>query len=327
MVQIIALDPGYGSTKVAINGKTGVVQTAVSHPKDIGLSGIGMQSAGRYAHDVVYHGTRFSVGTGSWHKGDPLTSMDYTALVSPERMAAFFTALALATREECKEGDGLILDEVMLVIGLPVPLLQDKVQAQIILDALRNIKGEHIFSVDTVPFRVNIERIKYLAQPVGAYINWFLDDELKARPGARKAEVAILDWGMNTLDEYVIQDAQVVEAYVGGAEIGVKRLLETIPSGGHDLVELDAKLRTGQLEIPDAQLDAWVSEFIAHTKRIMPNLKRFDVVIPVGGGTLVAGDRLRDALVGKGANVHWTEDPITENVRGLSKWAYENSDE
>ena len=47
----------------------------------------------------------------------------------------------------------------------------------------------------------------------------------------------------------------------------------------------------------------------------------FDAVLPVGGGALIAGDKLRNALLIKGARVHWSEDPITENARGLFKWA------
>jgi len=38
---IIALDPGFGNTKICIDGKTSVIQSVIVRPKEIGLAGIG----------------------------------------------------------------------------------------------------------------------------------------------------------------------------------------------------------------------------------------------------------------------------------------------
>jgi len=55
-------------------------------------------------------------------------------------------------------------------------------------------------------------------------------------------------------------------------------------------------------------------------ERVWPQLRRFDAVIPTGGGAIVMGDLLSTALIAKGAAVYWPDDPIAANVRGLWKW-------
>ena len=83
--------------------------------------------------------------------------------------------------------------------------------------------------------------MKVLAQPVGAYANWLLDEELSLRRSGRKAEVAILDIGFNTLDLYVVQGGQVLPRFVGGGKVGVRRLLNLLNEDDRELEELDSR--------------------------------------------------------------------------------------
>jgi hypothetical protein len=212
-----------------------------------------------------------------------------------------------------------------MVIGLPVPLLKDETQSQAVLGGLKAYKGSHHFQMEKGSYTINIPRLKVLAQPVGAYADWLLDDQLFIRKGGRRSEVATLDLGMNTLDLYVIQDGKVEPRFFGGDKVGVRRLLELLTSNGHDPEELDAELRAGKLRPSKDQLESWLSEVLATIERTWPSLRRFDAVIPTGGGALVLGDLLNLALIAKGAAVSWPEDPITANVKGLWKWgAYGN---
>ena len=48
---------------------------------------------------------------------------------------------------------------------------------------------------------LHISRLKVLAQPVGAYADWLFNPELQMRKKGRKSEIAVLDIGMNTLDQ------------------------------------------------------------------------------------------------------------------------------
>lgn len=289
------------------------MQTAVSIPRSVGLAAIGMRSAGRRVQVVAFGGHTFAVGAGAWAKGEPRTSMDYSAIAGPERRALFYVALAPAL-------DGNELRDAMLVIGLPVPLLQDQEQARIVLDSLRGLKGEHTFALGDANHAFSIAKIKVVAQPVGAYVDWMYDAEMKARSGVNRAEVCVVDIGMNTLDLYVVRGGEVVESFIGGAEVGVRRLLEILNGDGRDITELDADLRAGILKPSDNQMDSWLGEVLAAIKRTLPALKRFTAVIPTDGGAVVLGQKLRLALVAKGAAVHFPDEPVTVNVRGF--WKY-----
>ncbi len=299
-ITAIGLDPGFGNTSVCLAGRVGTIQSAVSVPRQTGLAALGMKSAGRRAKIVTMsNGAQYAVGEGAAAKGTLKTSMDYSAL------------------------DGAVLSdsaEVLLAIGLPVPLLQDEQQAQVVLDGLKQLKGSHEFSIGDRVHRLTVAKIKGLAQPAGTYINYAYDDALNPVPGVNKSEVLVLDIGMNTLDIYVLQNGQVLDSFVGGDEVGVKRLLELLATNGRDIMELDALLRHGTLKLEAAQLDGYLGEVLAAIKQTAPNLRRFDVVIPCGGGAQVLGDRLKFALLSKGAKVEWPALPIETNVRGF--WKY-----
>jgi hypothetical protein len=317
MKNVIALDPGYGNTKICVDCRTASIQSAIARPQSTGMATIGMKTASDVL-SIELDGHSFAVGPGAWHWGNMLTSRDYSALASPERRGLAFATLA----QILEPGD---YDFELMVIGLPVPLLRDETQTQAVLGGLKAYKGKHSFQTDKGSYSIAISRLKVLAQPVGAYADWLLNDELHVRKGGRQSEIATLDLGMNTLDLYVIQDGKVAPRYIGGDKVGVRRLLELLNANGHDAEELDAQLRSGKLRLSRDQFESWLSEVLATIERTWPSLRRFDAVIPTGEGALVLGDLLNIALIAKGAVVSCPADPITANVKGLWKWgAYGN---
>ena len=311
-MNILALDPGYGNTKVCMNGQVAYTQSAISRPQSIGLAGIGMKTAIQ-VRTIEFDGHEFAVGPGAWHWGSMRSSRDYSAIASPERRG-----LAFGTLADILTPGQYSID--LMVIGLPVPLLQDQTQAEAVLSGLTAYKGQHNFLVDKAKYQLTIKKIQVLAQPVGAYANWLLDGELRERKGGRQSEVGVLDLGMNTLDLYAIRDGKMEPRFVGGDKVGVRRLLELITTNGHDPEELDADLRNRRLKPNPGQMESWMGEVLAAVERVWPNLRRFSAVIPTGGGALVLGDLLHAALLSKGAIVALPENPITANVQGLWKW-------
>ena len=196
----------------------------------------------------------------------------------------------------------------------------DTSQSESVMNGLKTYKGEHSFETSAGKYKLTFQKLKVLAQPVGSYANWLLDEELRIRKNGRQAEVAVLDIGMNTLDLYVIQDGKVLPRFIGGAKVGVRRLLEILDANGHDVEELDAQLRTGRLKPTKELLESWLSEILAAVERTWPSLRRFNTVIPAGGGSVLLGDTLRMALIAKGTAVTWPENPAVTNVNGLWKW-------
>jgi len=310
--KIFAADPGFGDTKINVDGKSASMTSAIARIKEIGMAGIGMKTASK-AMTIQMNWDTYAIGDGAWHWGDILTNRDYSALSSPERRALVFGTLSLILEPGEHEFE-------TMVIGLPVPLLLDQTQGQAIMGGLKAYKGEHHFVTQKGKYKIQINKLKALAQPVGAYADWLLDDEVHIRKNGRQAEVAVLDIGMNTLDLYVIQDANILPRFIGGDKVGVRRLLELLNTNGHEPEELDAQMRSGKLRPSKDQLESWLSEILATIERTWPNLRRFTTVIPAGGGSVVLGDMLRLALISKGAAVSWPEDPGLTNVRGLWKW-------
>ena len=309
---IAAFDPGNSNSKGCINGEFAMIPSAISRPKDIGHAGMGMKAATQV--DIVETGgAKYAVGPGAWEHGDILGVLDYYSLASPERralMEATFAAILPPGEHQITK----------LLYVMPVPLLRDKNQADSVKARLKSFKGEHHFRINAQEYLLHIERIQVLAQPVGAYADWVLDDELHQRSGTAKQKVAICDVGGGTLDLYVLQEGRPIPKNIGGGKFGVRRLLELLNANGRDLQELDHDLRTGHLRPTKAQLETWLDEILDCMEPVWKDLRHFDVVIPVGGGAALLGDLLRLALIAKGGYVHWPEDPIFTNVIGAWKW-------
>jgi hypothetical protein len=185
---------------------------------------------------------------------------------------------------------------------------------------LGQYKSVHEFSVDGMKYSLLVKKLNALPQPVGAYADWMLNAEGHLRQGGTNAEVAVLDIGMNTLDLYVIQGWKVAPRFIGGSKLGIRRLLENLNPSGRDLEELDSRLRAGMLQPSIEQKTAWLGAILGSVERTWSSLRRFDAVIPTGGGAVVLGELLRSALAAKGAAVHWPADPVTANVVGFYKW-------
>jgi len=317
---IIGRDPGAGNEKIRIDKAYGVIQSAVSIPRDIGKAGMGMKSAGSHAKIVSVNGHTYAVGEGAGDRGRLKSSMDFSSFASPERNALMYAALAQVFDQlEITELKG-----AKMVIGLPVPLLEDMQQAEAVIASLKGLYGDHSFEVEGKPYHVEIVTIEALAQPVGAYLDWLYDDNIQPRAGASKAEVMVIDGGMNTLDVYALKAGRVLNTFVGGAETGVRRLLELLATNGHSIFELDEDLRSGRLKVESGALNSYLNEVLSALKTAtdLKDYRRFDTVILTGGAFSgkVLGEKIKTALIQKGANPTLPANPITANVGGL--WKY-----
>lgn len=309
----IALDPGFGNTKVASNGQVSCQQSAVARPVEIGLAAAGMRVADDKVKRVAFDSFDFVVGAGAWRWGNSISGMDYAGLVGPERLALMYAGIA----EVCAPGN---IGEVCLIVGLPVPLMQDTAQMDPVIAGLKKLKRDHCFTVNGLQYSLTIIKAQAVPQPLGAYMDWVYNDDLHTRQGASKAEVAVVDLGMNTLDLYVIERGQVRPGFLGGGKVGVRRLLTLLSNNGYELAELDAMLRDGRLKAREGELEIWLGEVLATIERTWPSLKRFTAVVPTGGGAAILDRLLTNALAAKGAAVYWPADPVTANARGL--WKY-----
>lgn len=313
---IIALDPGFGNTKVVADSKVAILQSAVAKPRQIGNAAIGMAHY-EAENEIILNGQRYVTGERAWLQGETFGNMDYSSLGDVSRKILFYSALSEILPEKTEEEL-----KATLVIGLPVQLLQDKIESNFVIEELgKSYKTLHEWESKNKNFSVRINKILVLAQPVGAWADWIINDEFRFRKGELDSEIAVMDIGMNTLDLFVIQRNNVIDKYVGGAKVGVRKLLGTMNGHGQSIEEIDHSLRMGTLQPEKNNLKSWLHEVLGQVESVWPTLKRFSCVIPVGGGAVVLNDLLKEALVKKGANVSWPENPIATNAIGLWKWA------
>ncbi|MBN2385570.1 MAG: ParM/StbA family protein [Anaerolineales bacterium] len=287
--------------------------SAVARPHEIGLAARDLETQARPQTVTLASGLSFVAGAGAWAWGEPLSTLDFNDLTSPQRLALFYATLSQLLPPGYHTVD-------LLVVGLPVPLLQDELQAKAVMAGLAQYKKVHEFAVDNKGYSIEIKGLRAFPQPVGAYADWMLNEEGHIRQGGGEAEVAILDIGMNTLDLYAIQNWKVAPRFVGGGKLGIRRLLENMNPSGRDLEELDSALRAGNLQPSVEQKTAWLGAILGSVERTWSSLRRFDVVIPTGGGAVVLGELLRSTLAPKSAAVHWPADPVTANGLGFYKW-------
>lgn len=307
----VAIDIGFGNTKGVTDGQTVVFPSIVAVPSgDIGLAGIGMRTVRKATH-VAFDQGSFYVGQMASSWGRVVENLDYSRLISPEAEALLYAAIhdLLPASQD--------VPQIQLVLGLPVPLLQNEGLARTTLDALRSrLIRTHEIKVNGMPFSFAINSVRVVAQPVGAWANWALTDDARwTSEIALSALVGIVDIGFNTLDLYGIRGGRVEPRMVGGEKLGVRRLLELI-SPNKPYHSMERTLQEGNID--SRKIATWISEISGFVERTWNGVNP-DFVLVVGGGArlIKPADALRRSL----GEIIIPDDPVMANAKGLWKWA------
>ena len=93
----------------------------------------GLETQARPQTVCLSNSLSFVAGPGAWAWGEPLSTLDFNDLASPQRLALFYAAVS----HLLPPGDHAV---DLLVIGLPVPLLQDELQAKTVMAGLGQYK-------------------------------------------------------------------------------------------------------------------------------------------------------------------------------------------
>jgi hypothetical protein len=283
-------------------------------------------------HAVSWNGARYLVGPGVARYARPLQRLDFQRLADgPELRALTYGVLAQSL------GPGQ--HEASLIIGLPVEVMADRDLATATLKGLRKwLVGDHTFQVDDAACRVTVRQVKALAQPVGAFFAWGLDDAGRWRRSADdlKAPAGVCDIGFNTLDLFAVEGGQVIARYTGGETLGMRRAAETLA----DLVrraynitlslpQADALLRerspkvyvAGQpisvRPLVNQALDATAASALAYIERHWDDGRQFAHLLFTGGGS----QALRSHLLRAYPHGVILPDPLTANAAGLARYA------
>lgn len=377
MVRKIGFDPGFGGIKIAEvqwggttspisppqrggagGGESSPIEptlTTYTLPSTIGIGSVdvgalnlaGVVRAGRRGprpHHIVLDGAaetfgaEYLVGHGVAQHARPIERMDFARFTEgPELRALFYAALYQ------------VLDgghhQVVLAIGLPVEILQDKALAtQTERDMARWLVGRHQFTLDGVDahFEVTGLRAK-VAQPIATWFDWGLDlnGQWIRGPAAAKAPCLIVDQGFNTLDLLVVEGGQISTRYTSGDTLGMRRAAEIAARNvqhrhgvelslheADDLVQavVQGRRRAANIYVQGRLTDvsgdvrqavnAIGADVVSFVERSVGKGKKFRILL-TGGGALALAPR----LLRQYDHARVVDDPVLANARGLAKLA------
>jgi hypothetical protein len=309
----VGLDAGMGAIKLWSRGGGLDVLSQVAVNGSGHLEGqLGLKSEKRPLAVRTSDGD-FYVGAKAHSYGRPIENLDFERLFgSPEMRALVYGSLT-----RYMEAYGGFDAPLSLMVGLPLQTMGDDMK-----DARKSLRkwlsGPHEWTADGETYRVDVERVRWTSQPVGALFDFVLNGDLEIPAGRGSAltdEVGVISVGFNTLELMVIENQVATERFTGGEKLGVRRLLELLKDGkSYSLGEMDVKLRTGNLKFRD-KLPIWAREVNGAVERVWGEaLSRFAAVLVVGGGAVLLGDALN--LRGKGVTL---DDPVMAIAHGLEK--------
>ncbi len=334
----IGVDPGFGNFKAAAVTDQGIRVAVVPSVVGVGETDLGLLSLGDLGKRrgpvpdrVEFGGVAYLVGPNVARYARPVQRMDLHRLTEgPQLRALFYATLHRLGLED---------RALSMIVGLPVEVMADRELAMEVVAGMRRwMVGEHRFAVNGQEVVLEVVAVRAMAQPVGAFFAWGLDD---AGRGARskedlRAPVAVCDIGFNTLDLFAVQGGEVVGRFTAGDTAGVRRaaerLIEAVQARyGVDLSlqEADAYLRAPDtpLYLPGGHtniralvrqaLDAAAAEIVSFVERRWGNGRQFAHVLFTGGGATL----LQSALLRQYPHGMVLPDPVTANAIGLARYA------
>lgn len=232
--------------------------------------------------------------------------------------------------------------DVALVVALPVGVMMSPHAKETIKGIESWLVGEHRFTYDGTETVMRVHAIKALAQPVGAFFAWGLNERgewARAESDFTDATIAVLDSGFNTLDLLTVRNGQIEKRFTGGENLGVRVAAQQVAQalkaryGFRDSMQeadefIRRYLRDGKATETIAgqkvdlrpivrqslnSLATRTIDFITDTWK--ENITRFSYVLLTGGGALVLQDALRRRI----PHAEMLPQPVFANAVGLAK--------
>jgi plasmid segregation protein ParM len=226
-MQTIGIDVGYGHTKVVAEGVPGIFPSLVGPARTIDLSFGGKETPG---DEVEWEGEKLFVGNKAFHHSDMIYFLRSREWVQNK----IYAALIISALKRAGVGSG---DEAIIVTGLPVEYMGDRVLAEDMVKRVCDSMG------------VTIVELKVLPQPVGSFFDILLDQF--GMPNSKNPvlkRMGFIDIGYNTTDFILI----------GNCEENIERAAGSTSKGAHDaysLVQRELKndFRRNEVSIKDAE--------------------------------------------------------------------------
>ncbi len=209
--------------------------------------------------------------------------------------------------------------DIAIVAALPVEVLAAADSNETIKGIEQWLVGEHTFTYDGKPARVNVRAVKAIAQPVGAFFAWGLDlngNWVRDESDLTGATVAVLDSGFNTLDLLAVKRGRIEKRFTGGDDLGVRVAAEEIANAlnarfnikwsMHEVDELIreyldkrkvmrvfAGKKTDLTPVVAQALNTLATRTVDYVQRTWRGASDFSYVLMVGGGALALDGQIK----------------------------------
>jgi hypothetical protein len=258
---------------------------------------------------------QFYVGARSHNYGRRVENMGFDRFGgSPEMRAMVYGIFT-----KYIETNGAFDAPLSIMVGLPLAMMGEDLKESR-LAIRRWMIGRHDWEANGKPYSVEVGRVRWNSQPVGALFDYVMNFDGQPVAGHERAlreRIGVLSVGMNTVEKMVIDNQTLNEALTDSDKLGVRRLLE-LTGVKMSIGERDVMLRNGNLKYKD-KLPVWASEVNGCIERKWgEDLESFAAVLVVGGGALLLGNMLN--LVAGGVNkAVVSENPVLSIASGLYK--------
>lgn len=248
---------------------------------------------------VEWDDGKYIVGEHVRHWATPEHTYNWRQLIEGGRMMAMVYASL--------EG---IAGEINLVYGLPVEMMKLENAQEIRSEIGRRLSGKHSFSVNGTPHDVHVEHVFTMAQPLGGYWSWLLNNKGKIRQADWKGETAIFDLGMNTLDLLIVENGVIQHRRTKG-DTGIRSAIERLQEMLHTQYDIECDIQETAAWLQGNGADAYASgkkidiadmaqdvltdtaiEIMDFTQKHWGNGKRFANFLAMGHGPLLIKDAL-----------------------------------
>jgi hypothetical protein len=258
---------------------------------------------------------QFYVGARSHNYGRRVENMSFDRFGGSPEMRVMVYGIFTKYIQEYGSFNG----PLSVMVGLPLGMMGESLKEQR-LAIRRWMLGVHEWEANGETFRVEVGRVRWNSQPVGALFDYVMDFDGSPVLGHERAlreRIGVLSVGMNTVEKMVIDNQTLNEALTDSDKLGVRRLLELV-NDKRSIGEKDVALRLGNLRYKD-KLPVWASEVNGCIERKWgEDLESFAAVLVVGGGALLLGSQLN--LVAGGVNkAVISENPVLSIASGLYK--------
>ena len=321
-IQILAIDPGFGSFKYATS--SGVAGEVVAHvapvlnvDKRINFASVGMGTEAKTGPKplLIRNGIGdFYVGLGAKDRGQLIENNDLDKLLdSPEARALFYAAMTRA--QAVGKFDVLTALPLALVMGDAAKSNTERVKEW--------MAGPHEWEADNRPRVAHVRSVKTLSQAQAILFDYCLSMD-GSEANSIAGEVGVISIGHNTIELLVFDGGRPLEAFASSEQKGVRVVLEMVSEhmSACGVGVVDAWIRERRPEALAqlrAVLPAWHSQIRGLINRRWGPVKdRLRVVVVAGGGALPEFARpvMRGMFANRLAIAH---NPTTAVADGLMK--------